>query len=136
MPYIALHMVKDLMSIAYKPLNQWLIFLGLAIILIFIILRPKQEDSVWVIAAVTYLAFIFINSVLIWTAESTWSYFFYSLLFSVLYLVVVNFLVQLYSQQANTEGSGESSMIFLVIIYHPFLLLLMIFIKWIYLRFF
>ena len=129
-------MVNDLMSIVYKPLYQWLIFIGLAFILIFIILRPKKEDSVWVIAAGTYLAFILINSIFIWTAESTWSYFLSSLFFSLLYLMAVNFLVQLYSQQANTEGSGESSMIFLVIIYHPFSLLLVIFIKWIYFKFF
>jgi hypothetical protein len=65
-----------------------------------------------------------------------WPYFFISLLCSVGYLLVVSFLAPLLIQLQRAEGSGESAMIFLVIIYHPFILLLMFLAKWMYLKLF
>ncbi|ELR69374.1 hypothetical protein C900_05064 [Fulvivirga imtechensis AK7] len=37
-----------------------------------------------------------------------------------------------FNELLKLKGSGESGMIFLVIIYHPFLLLLVVFLKWVY----
>jgi len=129
-------MIKDLIYFIQKPLYQWLTFVALAFILLFIIFRPRQEDTIWVIAGVTYLAFMFVNTVFIWTAESMWSYFFFSLLFSVLYLAAASAMTSVYSEMVDTKGSGESGMIFLVIIYHPFLLLLVVLVKWLVFKLF
>lgn len=104
------------------------------IILLFVIIRPAQLDRLWVIAGVLYLVFILINAISIWFADHVWSYFFYSLLISVLFLFVANGLVNLYSKLWQLEGSGESSMIFLVIIYHPVLLLAVMLVRWFFMR--
>lgn len=119
----------------HKPLNQWLTFVALMVLLI-IVFRPQKEDTLWVIAGVTYLVFILTNTIFIWMEERIWVYFFFSLLLSVLYLAAASLLVTTWSKLVTTEGSGESSMIFLVIIYHPVLLLLALGVKWLYFKIF
>jgi hypothetical protein len=118
----------------YKPMYQ-AIACVLVLLILYVIFRPNDEERVWVLAGVTYLLFILLNAVMLWFVPAHWTYFFMSLLISVAYLFVANLIVTGYTSSFNVKGSGESSMIFLVIIYHPFVLLLVIFAKWLYLKF-
>jgi cation transporter-like permease len=78
-----------------------------------------------------YIAFILTNAVFLLFEDSTWTYFFISLASSLLYILVAGSLVSLLIRVLKIRGSGESAMIFVSIIYHPVILLLMIFVKWI-----
>lgn len=113
-----------------KPYGLAIGFL-VVMLFIFVLLRPKNPNTLYTIAGVLYVIFILANSVMIFFAENTWSYFFISLLFSLLYLFAVELLTSTYIRIARADGSGESAMIFLVIIYHPFVLLLAILVKWV-----
>jgi hypothetical protein len=114
-----------------RPPYQALFFLLLTV-LVYAIIRPVEADRVWVISGVLYVAFIVINSIFLWPAERAWAYFFYSLGISILYLLISATLVNGYLNLFKVEGSGESGMIFLVIIYHPFTLLFVMFLKWLF----
>lgn len=112
-----------------KPYAHAIGFLVLNL-LIFVLMRPRNANALYTIAGVVYVVFILTNSILIFFAPNTWSYFFTSLLFSVIYLFFVAPLCSLYIRIANLDGSGESAMMFLVIIYHPFALLVVIGLNW------
>jgi hypothetical protein len=112
-----------------KPIYQGTAFILLTIV-IALIIRPKSVDSFWVIAGLVFAAFLIFNSVFIAFADAIWIYFFYSIGISILYLLTISVIAPLLIRMLNAGGSGESSMIFLMIIYHPVLLLLGIFIKW------
>ena len=118
-----------------KPLYQALLFTGITL-LVLAVIRPQKADTLWTIAGALYGLFILTNAIAICFEANVWQYFFYSLLFSVLYLLVAAVIVSGFSKLLEVTGSGESGMIFLVIIYHPFILLLMIFMKWIYFKIF
>lgn len=113
-----------------KPYAHVIVFLVVTFVG-FILLRPKDANALYTMAGVIYVVFILANSVLIYFAQNTWPYFFVSLLFSLIYLMAVSLLSSLYIQMAKVDGSGESAMMFLVILYHPVVLLLVIFVKWI-----
>ena len=85
----------------------------------------------YTITGVVYAVFILTNSILIFFGQNIWSYFFTSLLFSLIYVVVIALLSSLFMSMAKVEGSGESAMMFLIIFYHPFALLLVMGVKWI-----
>jgi hypothetical protein len=138
--YLIIHSViarimQEYFQLAQRPLYQAIFFLILTIVL-YAIVRPGEAEKVWVIAGILYITFILTNSILFWPAGTAWSYFFYSLLFSIIYLVVIGGVVKVYSDLFKVEGSGESGMIFLVIIYHPFALLLVMLLKWLFAKFF
>lgn len=138
--YNVLHCIqtkkKDtLLSLIQKPLYQ-LIFFTLVTIVLLIIIRPGKTDTLWTIAGVLYALFILTNAVMVCFQVNVWPYFFYSLLFSVLYIFIAGGITSAYTGITNVEGSGESGMIFLVIMYHPFGLLIMIFLKWLYFKVF
>jgi len=118
-----------------KPLYQALLFIGVTLVL-FIAIRPQKTETLWTIAGAVYGLFILTNTIVLCFEANVWSYFLYSMLFTVLYLLVAGAMVSAFSSMLKAGGSGESGMIFLVIIYHPFLLLLMIFLKWIYFKIF
>lgn len=113
-----------------KPYVHVIVFLVVTFAA-FLLLRPKDANALYTMAGVVYVAFILANSVLVFFAQNTWSYFFISLLFSLVYLMAVALLSSLYIRLAKVEGSGESATMFLVIIYHPAVLLLVILVKWI-----
>jgi hypothetical protein len=123
-----------LLNSIYRPWYQALFCIVLMLVLVAII-RPDKEDSLWVIAGLSFVLFMLLNSAMIWASPTQWTYFFLSLLISVAYLFAANVIVTGYVSSFNVKGSGESSMIFLVIIYHPFALLLVMFVKWLYFKF-
>lgn len=120
-----------IMSFLQKPLYQMLFVQGLSL-LAMLAYRPQNVNSLWTVAGLFYILFIVINSLFIWFAPRVWMYFFSSVGFSVLYMLLAYLISSAISGLFKLEGSGESSMIFLVIIYHPFALLLVIFLNWLY----
>lgn len=114
-----------------KPYIQATIFIGVTLVLLLIV-RPKQEETLWILAGTLYILFMVANGVMLFWQEAHWPYFFLSLLISILYLFIAQAIVTVHVRLFNTPGSGESSMIFLVVIYHPIVLLGVIFLKWMY----
>lgn len=110
-----------------KPYAHVVVFLAVTV---FVLVRSRDANAVYTRAGVVYTIFILANSILLFFVQNTWSYFITSLLFSVIYLVAASLLCSMYIKLAKVEGSGESAMIFLVIIYHPVALLLVIALKW------
>ncbi len=128
-------MTEIIFELLQKPFAQMLIFLCLTILSVLII-NPQNIDKTWNIAGIVFIGFILVNSILICIATNSWSYFFYSILFSLLYLIIISILIPALIKLLKVEGSGESAMIFLFIIYHPVCLLIMLFLKWTYLKLF
>lgn len=118
-------------SYLHHPFYQFLL-MQMFFVLVLIIVRPDQLEKVWVTAGVHYIVFILLNGVMCWFAKAVWMYFLYSMVFSVLFLLCTSGLINLYSNWKYVEGSGESSMIFLVIIYHPFVLLAVMLVRWVF----
>jgi len=133
--YITKFMAEMILELLQRPFVQMLGFVLLTIPTIFII-GPKNADHVWTIAGFIYIGFILVNSILIFFASPGWSYFFYSLGFSVLYLVSIFIVITALIKLLKIEGSGESAMTFLFIIYHPVFLLFVLFLKWAYYKLF
>ena len=113
----------------FNPFLQGASFL-ISTILLLVIFRPSSMDGAWTWAGVLFLLFMGSNSLLLIFQESTWSYAGWSLLSSAAYLLLISYVVEAYGGIFNSHGSGESSMIFLAIIYHPALLAAGMFIKW------
>ena len=118
-----------------KPGYQALLFLLLTPILIFVI-QPKNADTAWVIAAYTFGLFLIVNAVVLWFDDSPWRYFFYSIGFAVVYLLFIAIIVPGLLKVLQLKGSGESAMAFLILIYQPFALLLVMLAKWIVAKWF
>jgi hypothetical protein len=97
---------------------------------------PKNAENTWNIAGFVFIGFMLINSIFISFTPNSWKYFFYSLGFSVLYLVSISVMIPAFIKILKIEGSAEGAMIFIFIIYHPVLLLFMLFLKWAYFKFF
>ena len=112
-----------------KPAYQALIFLLLTPILIFLI-QPKNADTAWTIAAYTFGLFLIVNAGLLWFDDRPWRYFFYSIGFAVGYLLLVAIIMPGLLKVLHLKGSGESAMAFLILIYQPFALLLVMVVKW------
>jgi hypothetical protein len=117
----------------YKPLWQAVVVI-FANLIVLVAARPSQSESMWIIAGACYSFFIIANSVLIWKSTKPWGYFFYSLVVSVAYVLTAWAITSAFGSIAHTKGSNESSMIFLIIMYHPLALLIVMFIKWLITR--
>jgi hypothetical protein len=120
----------SLVHLLRQPLYQVGFFLLLTMVLIPL-LRAKGPNAIWNVAGVLYIGFIFANAIFFWFEDGIWSYFFISLVYSLLYLLLAGVLVSLLIEALKIDGSGESAMIFLFIIYHPVILLMVILLKWI-----
>ena len=118
-----------------KPAYQVLLFLLLTPILIFVI-RPKSADTAWVIAAILYGLFLIVNAGLLWFDDSPWRYFFYSIGFALAYVLLIAIIMPGVLSVLKLKGSGESAMAFLILIYQPVALLLVMSAKWIVTRWF
>lgn len=123
-----------MLTFLQKPVYQ-LAIIQLLSVLVIIIYRPNDVNSSWTVVGLFYVLFIMLNSVFIWSAPRVWVYFFTSLGLSMVYMLLAYFVVSLFNELMKIKGSGESSMIFLVIIYHPFSLLIVLAVKWLYTRF-
>jgi len=119
------------LDVIRKPFFHFVVFILISIALL-VALHPHAADATWFLLGIIYGIFIIFNSIaMIWPGRS-WNYFFYSLGLSVLYILISFTIGRLYLSFVDPEGSFESSMIFLVILYHPFCLLIVIFLKWLY----
>jgi hypothetical protein len=118
-----------------KPAYQALVFLLLTPLLILIV-RPKSADMAWLIAAYTFGSFLIVNAGLLWFDDSQWRYFFYSLGFAVCYLVVIAIVMAGLLKVLHLKGSEENAMVFLILIYQPFALLLVMLVKWLVTKWF
>src|SRR5688572_7551988 len=118
-----------------KPAYQTLVFLVLTPILIFVI-RPRSVDMAWNIAVYTFVVFLIVNAALLWFDESPWHYFFYSIGFAVGYLLIIAIVMPGLLSVLKLKGSGESAMAFLIFIYQPFALLLVMLVKWLITKWF
>ncbi len=127
-------MAETLYELIQKPFVQVLFFLLLTI-LSFFTFSPKNADQAWTMAGFIFIGFMLVNSLLICFASNGWIYFFLSLGYSVLYLLGVAMLMPTMIRLLKIEGTAESGMIFIFIIYHPAFLLVMMFLKWAYLKF-
>ena len=123
MNFLFIHLVR-------QPLYQLAFFLLLTLLLIPFI-GMKSSNAAWNVAGVLYIGFIFINALCSWFEESMWTYFFISIGYSLLYILLAGILVSLLVSALKISGSGESAMIFMFIIYHPVILLFVILLKWI-----
>ena len=118
-----------------KPAYQVLLFLLLTPILIFVI-QPKSADTAWLIAVYTFAVFLIVNAGLLWFDESPWRYFFYSIGFAVGYILLITLMMQVLLWVMQLKDSEESAMAFLILIYQPFALLLVMLAKWIVTKWF
>ena len=112
-----------------KPAYQALFFLLLTPILIFVT-QPKSADGAWLIAVYAFVLFMIINAILLWFND-TWRYFFYSIGFAIGYILIIAVMMPGVLKILQLKGSGESAMAFLLLIYQPFALLLVMAVKWI-----
>lgn len=125
----------NLYLLIQKPVYQALLFLLLTPILIFVI-QPKSADAAWLIATYTFVVFLIVNAGLLWFDDSPWRYFFYSIGFAVAYLLLIAIVMRGVLNLLHLKDSEESAMAFLIIIYQPFVLLLVMLIKWIVTKWF
>lgn len=120
----------DLFLVIKNPVYQALLFLLLTPVIIFIF-RPKSADKAWSIAVVIVALFLIVNAGLMWVADSPWRYFFYSIGCLFVYILLIVVIMPGLLKILQVERSGESAMAFLIGIYQPFALLLVMLIKWI-----
>jgi bacteriorhodopsin len=113
-----------------KPAYQALLFLLLTPILI-VVFQPRTSDSAWLIAAFMIILFLVVNAALLWFDDSPWRYFFYSIGVAVAYLPLIAIIMRGLLNVLKLKGSEESAMAFLILIYQPFALLLVMLVKWI-----
>lgn len=130
-----IEMDSNIYLLIQKPVYQALIFLVLTPILIFVF-QPRSADKAWVIATLIFVLFLIVNASMLWFDDKPWRYFLYSIGFSVAYLLVISVIMEGLLKIMKLDGSGESAMAFLVIIYQPFALLLVMFAKWIVTKWF
>ncbi|MEJ7644669.1 MAG: hypothetical protein WKF87_08735 [Chryseolinea sp.] len=112
-----------------KPGYQALLFSLLTPILILII-QPKSSETAWLIAVYTFVVFLLVNAAFLWFADGPWRYFFYSIGFALAYILFVAVMMPGVLRLLRLQSSEESAMAFLVVIYQPIALLLVMFVKW------
>jgi hypothetical protein len=118
-------------ALIHSPFVQAIFFLIL-IPIVIPVLRPSSTEHIYNTAGILFVLFIVVNTVLLFWSPTPWRYFFISVLAAVLFIMVAYQIAVIFIKYIyKIEGSGESSMIFLVIMYHPPALLIAMLIKWI-----
>lgn len=69
-----------------------------------------------------------------WFFDNQWQYFLYAMGFSIAYILAIAIIMPILIKILKMEGSGESAMAFLFIIYHPVGLMVVMQAKWLYLK--
>jgi hypothetical protein len=118
-----------------KPAYQALLFFLLTPVAI-LVFQPKHADKAWLIAACIFILYMVINAGLLWFDNSPWRYFFHSISFTVVYILLIAFTMPGLLNALQIKGSGESAMAFLMLIYQPVALLLVMLAKWIVVKWF
>jgi hypothetical protein len=60
--------MDEFFQLLQRPPYQAIFFLLLTVV-VYAIIRPADAEKVWVISGVLYVAFIAVNSILVWQAE-------------------------------------------------------------------
>jgi len=120
----------DIYLLIKKPAFQALLFFLLTPIAI-LTFQPRDADKAWLIAGYMFILFLIINAGLLWFDNSPWRYFFHSISFALAYLLLIAIIMPGLLKVLHLKGSGESAMAFLVMIYQPPALLLVMLAKWI-----
>jgi len=128
-------MDSNVYLIIQKPAYQALLFLLLTPLLIFVI-QPRSADTAWSIAAFVFVLFLIVNAGLLWFDDSPWHYFLYSIGCSLVYLLLISIIMPGLLKILTLKSSEESAMAFLVLIYQPFALLMVMLVKWIVTKWF
>jgi hypothetical protein len=118
-----------------KPAYQALLFFLLTPVAI-LVFQPRDADKAWLIAAYMFILFMVTNAGLLWFDNNPWRYFFYSISFAVAYLLLIAIIMPGMIKVLHLKGSGESAMAFLMMIYQPPALLLVMLAKWIVTKWF
>ncbi|RAJ08949.1 hypothetical protein LV92_03167 [Arenibacter echinorum] len=120
-----------MLSYFSSPLYLTIGFLLLTV-LSLLIFGKDQAESLWNIGGIVFGCYIIFSSILVLFIDAGWGYFFRILGYSILYLILSGILIQIIIQVRQIPGSNESAMIFLIIMFHPILLLFLKFIKWLF----
>jgi len=112
-----------------KPAYQAILFLLLTPILIFIV-QPKTADRAWLISFCAFVVFLAVNAVMLWFDAHPWRYFFYAIGSAVGYIAAIAVIMPALLKILQLKNSEEGAMAFLILIYQPFLLLLIMLVKW------
>ncbi|MEQ8559909.1 MAG: hypothetical protein RID18_00240, partial [Cytophagales bacterium] len=93
----------------------------------------RSAESLWNIGGIVFGCYIIFSSILILFIDvARWGYFFSIMGYSVLYLIFTGISIQIIIQVKQIPGSNESAMVFLIIMFHPIVLLFLKFIKWLF----
>ena len=119
----------NLYLLIQKPIYQAILFLVLTPLVIFI-LQPKSADAAWLIAVYAFVLFLIVNAGLLWFTDSPWHYFFYSMGVAIAYVIIIAVIMPGLIKILKLKSPEESAMAFLIVIYQPFALLLVMLVKW------
>jgi hypothetical protein len=118
-----------------KPAYQALLFLLLTPVLI-VVVQPKSAEIAWRIAVYIFALFLMVNAALLWFDDSPWRYFFLSIGCALGYILLIAIIMRGVITILQLKNSEESAMAFLILIYQPFALLLIMMAKWIMTKWF
>lgn len=117
-------------DLLYQPIYQVAFFLVLTVLLAPLF-GARNPNAVWNTSGLLYVGFMIMNAVYLFLGDGQWAYFFISLGCSLLYIALAGIAASSIIKVLRLDGSGESAMIFLSVIYHPFILLATMFLRWI-----
>lgn len=125
------HYEMELLKLLQKPFYQVLLFVLVTVFALAALHVPNASDA-WSIAGYIFIIFMLINAVLLWFASIPWRYFFHSICFGLMYLLLISILMPGLLKLLQLNGSVESAAIFLFIIYQPGLLLAALIFRWVH----
>tara|TARA_R110002096_G_scaffold9060_1_gene36504 strand:- start:4004 stop:4387 length:384 start_codon:yes stop_codon:yes gene_type:complete len=102
------------------------------ITLVCLLLGKKHAESMWGTAGAIYGGYILTSSLSVFLADDVWQCVVISLGCSVLYLILIGCFVQAGIGLFKLQGSSQGAMVFVVIMYHPIVLLAAAGIQWAY----
>jgi len=102
------------------PSLYQLFFFVLITVLIIPLFRKRDLNAIWNLAGFFYILFIVINSLFMWTADAVWVYFFDSLGYSVIYMLLAGIIVFFLINTMKIKGSGRSCNDFYVLYLPPY----------------
>ena len=95
-----------------------------------LLVRPEDHNGAWTRAGAAYLLFVLASTAGLFWSAAPGRYALTAIAGSVVWLVLAPLVAGLARVRWRLEGSGESAMIFLAVIYHPLLLGLALLLRW------
>lgn len=118
-----------------NPYIQSVAFIITAIVFM-IVIRPEFNNTLWEISAMSYMGFIGVNSAFVLLKKDKKKFIINSFIASLSYIVLSAILITLFAIGFKVKGENESSVAFLIFIYHPMLLTCLLFAQWIWMTFY